>query len=441
MIALILACARPERPETVVLVVLDTVRADADTPALAAIGASGLRFERAWAASPWTLPSHGSLFTGLDPAEHRCAGPELRCDPTTTSIAERFRSEGYTTAGFSNNPWVTRDTGLADGFDSFVEVFRSAYGAERRVSRFVDPTTTGLDDAGARRTVASVDRWLAAHPGPAFVFVNLIEAHLPYDPPVETRGSRRDSSTHPLADRLLMDRLLPDAFVGALSPADLAESRAIYDEEVGYVDDRLADLVAILDRHDRGDALLVVTSDHGEAFGAHQLGTIQLVDHQLSVYDELLHVPLAVRWPGRLTPASVPEDVSLRDVAPFFAWALEGGATPELLAARPGRAITASYAPPADLSDTLAAIAPGADPALLSRSYRVVRQGDDKLVAPSDGPALLFDVRADPGERQDLAALRPDTVRALTTLLPPVPPRTGAADPSVEALRALGYLR
>lgn len=436
---LLLACA-DERPKTVVLVVLDTVRADtlAEAPHFQSVADAGLSFERAWAAAPWTLPSHGSLFTGLAPEAHRCAS--LRCDENTVMLAERFAAAGYATAGFSNNPWVSADTGLASGFGTFVEVFRSVYGPGHAVSRFVDPATTGIDDAGARRTVASVDRWLADVDGPAFVFVNLIEAHLPYDPPAPRRGGRRPAGTHALADRVRMDRYLADAWSGALTEADLTESRALYAEDVDYVDDRLGDLLAVLDRNDRGDALVIVTSDHGEAFGEHTIGALQLVDHQLSVYDELLHVPLAVRWPGRLAPQNVGADVSLMDVSPFLAWTLDGGDTPALIAAPPDRALTATYAPPADLAPMLADFAPAHSP-LMDRAWRVVRRGSDKLIVRTDAPPQLFDLSVDPGELQDLAVDRVDTVRSLTPLLPAAAPTTGEATTSVEALRALGYVR
>ncbi|MFZ5482083.1 MAG: sulfatase [Myxococcota bacterium] len=449
---LLAACAPDPRPETVVLVVLDTVRADRlgayggpATPAFDAIAARGTLYERAWAAAPWTLPSHGTLFTGLPPEGHGCTSATLACDPRADMLAERFAAAGWATGGFSNNPWVSPDTGLADGFDVFVEVFREAYGVRHAIARYVDPDMTGLSDAGAARTVGAVDRWLAGvGDRPAFVFVNLVEAHFPYDPPA---GWREDRPGGVAGDRRLMDRWLATAYAGRLGEPDAARARALYDEEIAYTDAQLGELFRVLERHGRADdALVVVTADHGEGFGEHRADPVQLIDHQLSVHDELLHVPLVVRWPGVAEAgARVGEDVGLVDVAPLLAWALDGraGEPPALLRPPPGRAFTASYVPPANEIPILAEHVPGGGAALASRALRAVRLGREKLIAPSDGPPALFDLVDDPGETRDLAAARPDRVRVLEALLPPLPEPPGAtpAAGSVEALRALGYVQ
>ncbi len=210
------------------------------------------------------------------------------------------------------------------------------------------------------------------------------------------------------------------------------------------MDAQLGELLQVLADHGRGDALVVVTSDHGEAFGEHELGSIQLVDHQLSVYDELLHVPLAVRWPGVMPPGHVEAaDVGLRDVAPLLRWALDREGVPALLSPTPNRTFSAIYAPPSNLGPVLARLAPAEASALSARTLRTVRRGRDKLIVPSDGPPLLFDVVADPAERWDLAAQRPEHVRSLYSLLPPVPaaPLAGPSPSTTDALRALGYVR
>lgn len=444
---LLLACAAPD-PDTVVLVVLDTVRADVTdaghAPRFATFADEGTRFDRAWSAAPWTLPSHGSLFSGLPPEVHGCAGANLRCDPGTTMLAERFAAAGYRTAGFSNNPWVTGSTGLADGFDTFVEVFRESYAVERAIVRYVDEDTTGLQDAGAARSVAALDRWLdGVEDEPVFVFVNLVEAHFPYDPPEGWRGRDRDTIPNPAEDRRVLDHFLRDAYAGTLSEADRAVAWGLYEDEVAYVDHQLGGILDTLAEHGRGDGLTVVTADHGEAFAEHRLGAIQLVDHQLSVYDELLHVPLAVRWPGVVPVGVEPADVSLLDVSPLMSWALGGriSATPNLLSPAP-RPLTASWSAPANLLPVLADLAPGEGSRLASLRLRSARDGREKLI-DGLGAALLFDVGADPGETTDLASARAERVEALRAALPAVTD-AGAATPdstTTDALRALGYVR
>lgn len=441
----LLACA-DSGPATVVLVVLDTVRADvvAEGPTWRRLAAEGRSWTDASSVAPWTFPSHGALFSGLDPEACGCTSATLRCDDGVELIAEGFQAAGYATLGLSNNPWVSPDTGLAAGHDDFFEVFRGVYGLDRAVARYVDPWTTGLADAGAARSVGILDRWLEARPGePVFVFLNLIEAHYPYDPPEGWRGRRRDGAVLAAADRAGQDRWLTDAHAGSLDPADIARAQQLYREEVDYLDARLAGLLEVLERQGRGDALLVLTADHGEAFAAHRLGRIQLVDHQLSLHQELLHVPLLVRWPGVVEAASVEtRPVPLTDVAPFLRWARDGGEAPALLDPPADRLLRASYVPPISEAEVFADLDPATGPALARRSLRSVRRGPDKLVLASDGQLALHDLDADPDEQVDLAADRPDLVGELRPLLPPEPSLPEGELPldAAGALRALGYL-
>lgn len=453
ILALALACSPPLPTPTVVVVVMDTVRPDhlgvyggRATPNVDALAATGVVYERAWASAPWTFPSHGTLFSGLPPESHGCTSATLRCDAAVDLLAERFQAAGYATGGFSNNPWVTGATGLAAGFETYVEPFRTAQGVTTAVARYVDTPTTGLTDAGAARTVGAVDRWLGEQAGkPVFLFVNLIEAHYPYDPPDGWRGRLRGGEVLPAADRSLQDRWFTDAETGTLSDGDLGAGRTLYDEEIAYVDEQVGRLLDSLDRHGRGDAAVVVTADHGEAFGEHHLGQAQLVDHRFSVHDELLRVPLVVRWPGRMGGGvRIAADVGLVDVAPLVLSALDrgDGAAPVLLDPPSDRPLTASYAPPLSELPSPRERAPGAEAALAERTFRVVRRGSAKLIQPSDGPAQLYDLEADPGELHDLAALHPERVATLIPLLPPAPaPAAATPDPTTTgALQALGYL-
>lgn len=456
LLGTLVGCAEPPRP-TVLLVVLDTVRADHVgalggrpdvTPHLDRLAREGVLYTHAYAQAPWTLPSHATLFTGLSPEDHGCDHASLRYDGRAPLVAERFQGAGWATGGFSNNPWIGPSTGLAAGFDVFEEPFREAYAVKYAINRWVDPAATGLPDAGAAKAVQLVDGWLAGlGDRPAFAFVNLVEAHMPYDPPEGWRG-RYHAVSSVDADRNTFLRFFESSFRGAIAPADLALAEALYDEEIAYVDHQLGQLLAALQRHGRlDDALVVVTSDHGEAFGEHEVDGVRLVDHQLGLYDELLHVPLVVRWPGHVAPARQDAPVGHLDVAPLLTWRLGDGAgpLPALLAPPPDRALAASYAPQAGHKEVLESYL--ADPArigrLMARSWRATRKGGLKLLAPSDAAPLLFDVAADPGETRDLAPQRAADVGALTPHLPPPPASAGGFTPSpetVEALRALGYL-
>src|SRR5688572_17707023 len=194
VLAALSACSRraPEpaparRPVSVLLVTVDTLRADrlgcygdaqARTPAIDRLAREGVLFERAYSPAPLTLPAHASLLTGLLPPTHGVRGNgafALRPGPAT--LAEVLGADGRATAAFVGGFPLVRRFGLDRGFDHYDDALERLPGvhyefAERR----------------ATTVVAAVQRWLAAHPEPAFVWVHLFDPHAPYDPPAEFRG-------------------------------------------------------------------------------------------------------------------------------------------------------------------------------------------------------------------------------------------------------------
>src|SRR5918992_103184 len=326
-----------DRPN-VVVAVLDTARADhfgpfgglASTPAFDALAAGGSAV-RAVSTSPWTVPSHASIFSGLLPFEHAVTGAAaITEDRRLASLApgierlegrwlpEVLRRSGYRTVAVSANVWITPPMGFDAGFEEFVTVgtARIAPRGGTRRRRLQDLLPDGLlrrakravrygrdarlgRDFGARAALGEVRR-LAAESGrpgrPLFLFVNVMEAHAPYLPPAPFNplaGAER------LRAPAINHRYLGDEFVAAynLGAAEVPDEalgilRRLYAAEVTYVDRFLAGLVdafePLLDR-----TLLVVMADHGENLGEHhRLG------HMLSLDERLLFVPLAVSGPG-----------------------------------------------------------------------------------------------------------------------------------------------
>lgn len=427
------------------VIVIDTLRADGVTPAtmptLTSFASESRDYRAAYATAPWTLPSHVSLFTGRDVHDHGCDHGALRYEGGSDVLASDLAGAGYRTAAFTNNPWITEATGLSTGFEVFVEVFRRSMAAGRAVNRFIDVERTGLADAGGARTVAAVGQWLDQVEGEkAFVFVNLIEAHLPYEPPPGAR------SATPAQVRATYDEWLLRAHAGTADDALVHRARALYDEELTYVDTQLRTLFDDLRAHDRwDDALVVVTSDHGEGFAEGHVGAVQLVDHQLSLRDELLHVPLLVRWPGRLPAATVDAPVSLGDVRPLVRWAVSGdGPAPALVDPPAERLLVASYGAPTEHLPFLRRFVPDEAEAvrLAARGLRAARRGRYKLVQATGEPPQLFDLAADPLEQRDVAAEQPVVAAELTAALPAWTAPGVAAPPaaSEDALRAIGYL-
>ncbi len=453
--------------QTAVLIVLDTVRADhvgvvsgrpEVTPNLDRLAEGGAVFTRAYAQAPWTLPSHATMFTGQEPAEHGCHHISLRYDGEHAVLAERFDGAGFHTGGFTNNPWLSSPTGLDRGFDVFVEVFRRSVSLGTfSINRYGDALATGLTDAGGARTVGAVDDWLADLSGePVFVFVNLVEAHFPFDPPGGGwRGRFHEGAPWTREVRSANQRWVEDSFGGTVQPDVREEVLTLYDEEIAYVDHLLGELIGVLERHGRlDDALVAVTSDHGEAFGDHETDGVRLIDHQLSVYDELLHVPLVLSWPGRVEQGSSCQDpVGLQDLYPLFLGFMGEGDGGPLMAVGSGdayvptpehRPLRASYFPPRVHRSYLEAVLADAElvDRFVGRGFRSVRVDGHKLIKPSDGPAQLYDLHEDPGETEDVAALQPGVVTALTEQLPPtwVEQHQVPADDLLEALQVLGYV-
>ncbi|MFQ5418600.1 MAG: sulfatase, partial [Myxococcota bacterium] len=342
-LAAIAGCAREsDAPRNVVLVVLDTVRADRlacaagarpPVPRFAALCARGVWFENASSTSSWTLPAHASLFTGLYPIEHGATQEHTVLDEGVPTLAEILRARGYRTLGVSANPVVSIKSGLARGFDEFAETWR-----EKRLSRTPGPR--------AHPNFRAVERLLAGV-GPDqrfFLFVNYIEAHGPYRPPEPYRSRA-------LAGRGLVGLAAPRLGTAefyldpaSVPPGVLERLKGLYDGEIAYLDALLGGLLDALEAGGRlDDTLVVVTSDHGENIGDH--GHYR---HVFNLYGSNVKVPLLLLWPRNRGAGQVRSDaVGLLDV---FATVLAAAGGPAGGATTSGRDLSttadAAAAPP-----------------------------------------------------------------------------------------------
>ncbi len=475
--------AAPPRPKApsgapnVVLIVLDTVRPDhtslygyarPTTPNLLALAGDGTVFERAYSTSSWTLPSHASLFTGLYPSEHGATGEHFWLDDARTTLAERLRALGYRTWAASGNAMVGPTSNLDQGFDRFLESWRSGTWTVLSLPRALARLAGYEPDEGARESTRAVTGWIhdAGDGSPFFLFVNLIEAHAPYAPPEPFRSRFLEGRQPPDVD-VYGNRFL-DYMLGTVdvSDAELDGLRRLYDGEIAYVDSRVGEIVAALRRSGAWDrTLLIVAADHGENIGEHRL-----MDHQLCVYETLTRIPLLAIGPGFPRGARVPELVQLHDV---FATVLAAAGdredpsserSPRDLAAIargeiPGRrfAVSEYHRPVAVLkmlAKKLALSGREAGPALarFDRTLRALVRGSWKLVGGSDGRNELYDLAADPGETHDLAGQGHGEEQALAEQLRDWVSSLDSAqggggegalhtdEQSRERLRALGYI-
>jgi arylsulfatase A-like enzyme len=421
----------------VLVLLVDTLRADAisayggsvPTPALDRLAADGVRFTHAYAHASWTRPSIASLFCGCLPSEHGVGQAGRRLAPEFVTVAEAFAAAGWDTGALFNNINTSAAWALDQGFRTAVfrgpryPWFGSALVSRTSVYAMVLGRVRGTAWSPSRpehyyrvasEMFADTLRWMDARGDRGwFLYVHLMEPHSPYF----------DGDDGSAWDRLGGER---DDYV----PADVATLQALYAREVRSFDAQLGAFLAELDRRGAYDGTtIVLVSDHGEEF--HDHGGLW---HGATLYDELVRVPLILK-PAGGGSGVVDARVRLIDVAPTLA------------------RLSAVPVPPSWAGDdALGASEPR--PVLLESVHEreMLRgriDGSLKLIVadPGNGRGLperaLYDLAADPLERDNLAASRPDVVDRLFSALvigdgghdsAPVDAATR------EALKALGYV-
>jgi len=396
-----LGCGAPVDTTPVVLVSIDTLRADGvgsygnphdTTPALDALAADGVLFEQFFHSGGGTLPSHVSMLTSLNPAVHGIENDAGRAlDPERVTLAEQLRDAGYATAAFTDGGWMRARFGFDQGFDTFDE----------SGGRLVKILPKALD-------------WIDAHRREDFfLFLHTYDAHsewraLPYDcpggfpatfvehPPADFDGCHDGKCASTLFSEwnglLRQGMRQPDA---VLTPEDLAFVRALYDGCIRYVDSQLARLVAHL--KERGlyeKSLIVATSDHGEEFLEHGL-----LLHGQEGYDEIAHIPLVLKLPADrgIRGVRVPYPAAMIDLFPTVLDVLGIEANPQAQGVSLLRSVLEERPVRADVA-----------------FRNVLRTPRYKYFG---GKKRLYDLEADPAERENLYEAQPELARALARKL------------------------
>ncbi len=298
------------RPYNILLISIDTLRADRlsaygfsrpTSPRIDALAKEGVLFEHAYSHSPKTAESHMSIMTSLYPEVHRVQNFVKDTTPLSESVptlATILDGAGYRTEAYTGGGNVTAPLGFARGFDHFGEF--TVY----------DPGGAAVERATTALRELARDRGEDAPP--FFFFVHTFKVHGPYAPPerylegfVEPGFEDQIPGTHERLTAVFDAGDKPaDAFWGSVDKHDPGHVRHIdelYQAEIRYTDDRLRALLAALDETGLGrDTLVVLLSDHGEEFMDH--GHIR---HE-RLYQELLHVPLIVRYPASDPDAAEP---------------------------------------------------------------------------------------------------------------------------------------
>jgi arylsulfatase A-like enzyme/Flp pilus assembly protein TadD len=395
----------PSADQNVLLVTIDTLRADAlssyggpaRTPNLDHLAARGARFTFAHSHTVVTLPSHTSILSGLLPYEHGMRDNSgFRVHPGTPTLATRLKARGFETGAFVGGFPLTKRFGLTPGFDVYDDQMPETRGV----------VEIAMPERRADVVVSRAVDWIGHRANHFFAWVHVFDPHSPYKP-----------------------------------PADLASAYSAqpYYGEVAFVDRALGPLFEKLATLAR-PTLVIVTADHGESLGEHGELT-----HGMFAYESTLHVPLIVSRvePGRASAVhGVVIDAPVRhiDIAPTVLEAVGADPDPKLLGA--------------SLRPVIAGRAPGDRPAYFeSMTYNLVRGW-----APLRGVVAnrnkyialpipeLYDLGADANETRNLAAGARDRIQILTNLLqtynvePPNRPGREAAE-AAAALKSLGYVQ
>jgi arylsulfatase A-like enzyme len=416
------AASAADRPN-VLLVVVDTLRADhlgvygwpvPTSPNLeATLAARGVVVERAYSQAPWTIPSMVALFSGRWPGELMGRTiAQYGLPPGLVSLPMALQAAGYETAAFVANPSLDPKVGFERGFDRYY------------LPQQNDPDNPQWDHADHLTRLAK--QWLRARPRerPFFLYVHYVEPHDPYASPELVAGR---SPYYP-DYRGIVDGTWPHGLmlgkIRVRDASDVRHLRALYDSEVHWVDRWLGALLAGVDEATAKRTFFVFTADHGEELFDHSGWK-----HGRTVFEEQLRVPLVMRWDGRL-PAGrrIEGPVRLMDVAPTLLAAAgvpapRGWQGENLLPllrgqVRPGFRPASYAAHFLDGPRRAAATLGRWKLTLFDRSARVSPPDEyEKLLYRGEMARLprlaLFDLLADPHERRDRAAERPDLVAGL----------------------------
>ncbi|NLP04724.1 sulfatase [Candidatus Fermentibacteria bacterium] len=422
------SCRRGPDGPNVVLIILDTVRADhlscygyrrATTPFIDSLAGAGTLFLRCQSQSSWTLPAAASILTGLSPREHGAGfrgGAFYGVDPAIEYMPAAFHSAGYATAAFVNVVFLSEDFGFHRGFDHFDCRGFAGAGSDRR----------------AAETTEAFLAWLDTSPGvPFFALVHFYDAHMKYEPPPPWDSMFTDSSYEGEYDSGWggVQRLVAvNAGEEVIPPEGLENLIGLYDGEIAFTDAAVGVLLeGLRSRGLSSNTVVVVVADHGEEFMEHGF-----IEHGNNLFQTSVHVPLVISGPGFDKGVECDAPCSQMDIFPTLAsvcgletsGGLPGG---DLRSAAGGGWIPAS--------------------GMLWRAddmASVTGEGRKVIWIPGDSTAVVYDLEADPGEISPFPADEEDLSAVTAYWATPAlgrPAQVTFRETVDRALRGLGYIR
>lgn len=479
------------RKLNVLLISLDAVRADHiqmygyqrnTMPFLEEFSGESLLCEKAYSSSNWTLPSHVSMLTGSPVSQHGIGTDKTRLrkmsDPRLIPIAEFLRAHGYQTVAFTNSVYLSRETFLDRGFMNFHwigeligqnhplyanQVLGKYWG--RTLNKIYVERFYEFRDQGAKKTINKFRTWLRhvrKDDTPFFSFIHLFESHAPYWIPEPYRSTFGKINKNDYS--WIRENVNPWFHITGERPLSSEQFEILnhlYDGTLIYLDDAIHQIIDELKRLSvLDDTLIIVTSDHGEAFGEHN----SLGHAGENLYEPVINIPMIIRIPQRtMKGGKISDIVSHVDIFPTILGILElspGFLIPQLqgsnLLAPNGKEKLEDRAV---ISESLTIpikgileIAPNCEIDQLKKYLRAVIWKGHKFVWSTNGKHQLFNLKDDPYELEDIFAtsngLAQSFVNKLDAWLKSYQPfepledqESNISDPAmVERLRELGYL-
>jgi len=462
----------------ILLIVLDTARSDRfscygyrrdTTPFLSSFCENAHMYREAISPAPWTMPAHASIFTGFYPAIHGTTWKNLSLNEGFHTLSEFLAGKGYTTVGLSNNPWLNMKNGMVQGFETFVEMWKldmrnpTLYTKiEWFILRFF-----GLNDGGAYRTNQWVLQWfknIYQRDRPFFLFINYMECHLRFDAPDSYHYKFAREQFSPVVKKLSGTGEMLSILNGdlKLTGEEWRDFGDIYDGDLFYIDKKLEELFHYLKTTSYlENTIVIITSDHGEHLGEHSL-----IDHQLSLYEPLLMVPLIIKTPQKLPP--LPEIMGPVQTIDIYPTLVDlsgfrddlGGFQFHGLSLLGKDALSRDYTLseydiPVDMLNDFLNKHPDSTAILkYNREIKAIRKNSVKYVWSSKGGSELYDLAEDPGELINLKEIKPEEADIMDSRLEELldslqkfkPVDDGQTkrqldDETIQSLKDLGYIQ
>jgi arylsulfatase A-like enzyme len=417
----------PQKPQvradaswpSIVLFSIDTLRPDhlgcygyprKTSPRMDQLAAEGALFENAISSSSWTLPAHCALFTGLADSVHGCQDMDQRLADDRETLAERLAALGYATAGFFSGPALHPVFGLSQGFERYVDCTSFA-DLSLKMAQTGQSLDGGVIQAAATADITSprvyqeVSAWLQRNERrPFFLFIHLWDVHFDFIPPPPYDRMFDPNYTGTVTGQ---NFFVDDAINANMPQRDREHIVALYDGEIGWTDEHIGKILDALDsRGLRDNTIVMLVADHGEEFFEHG-GK----GHRQTLYDEVIRIPLLVRFPGRIAAGQrFREQVGITDVLSTLL-ELSGAPAPTDTMGRSlagvmlgGKQDAADERHGLAISELFSA----------GHALRSYRQLDRKLIRDEHAKAArMFDLSADPAEHSPL----PSASGALAKLL------------------------